>query len=81
MSTDYDCWKEDEEHVSVEMVIDRLITNSNHAKNVLKKIIVSLGEERDCGCREASKYAVITSEEKRSKEQIKRLKEILPDYF
>jgi 5'-methylthioadenosine phosphorylase len=81
MSTDYDCWKEDEEHVSVEMVIDRLITNSNHAKNVLKKIIVSLGEKRDCGCREASKFAIITSEEKRCKEQAKKLKAILPDYF
>ncbi len=81
MSTDYDCWKEDEDHVSIELVIERLITNSTHAKNVLKRIIVSLEDERSCGCGEASKFAVITSQNRRSRDQADNLKAILPDYF
>ena len=32
MSTDYDCWKEDEEHVTVEMVIENLTTNADNAR-------------------------------------------------
>ena len=81
MSTDYDCWHESEEDVSVDLVINNLNTNSKNAKNLVKTLSAKLGKERTCGCREAAKFAVITAPEKRDKEQAKKLSAILPEYF
>ncbi|MCU0849139.1 MAG: S-methyl-5'-thioadenosine phosphorylase [Spirochaetes bacterium] len=82
MSTDYDCWHETEEHVTIDMVIKNLAVNSGHAKDLIKRLIVNLHEKnRDCGCDEASRYAIVTAKEKRNGKQSARLKKILPDYF
>ncbi|HOD13223.1 MAG TPA: S-methyl-5'-thioadenosine phosphorylase [Spirochaetota bacterium] len=81
MSTDYDCWHETEEHVTIDMVIKNLTTNAGNAKKLLKLVLESLGRERDCTCPEASKFAIITDDRKRNKGQIGKLKAILPDYF
>jgi 5'-methylthioadenosine phosphorylase len=81
MSTDYDCWHETEEDVSIELVIKNLNINSSNAKNLVKKLAGKLASEKKCGCSEASKFAIITAPEKRDKEQVKKLKTILPEYF
>ena len=81
MSTDYDCWHETEESVTIEMVIRNLTTNAVKAKNMLKLILARMGGKRDCDCREASKFAIITAEEKRNPDQVRKLKAILPEYF
>ena len=59
-STDYDCWKEDEEDVSIEMVVENLRANTNAAQDIIKKVIKSVPETRTCLCKEAAKYAIIT---------------------
>jgi len=81
MSTDYDCWKEDEEHVTIDIVIQNMNTNSANAKKLITAVIKELDGQRDCPCKDASKYAVITSGEKRNQEQIEKLKVIFPDYY
>jgi len=81
MSTDYDCWHESEEDVTIDIVINNMNTNSANAKELVKKLAGLLGKERTCGCREASKFAVITAPEKRNIDQSKKLSAILPDYF
>ena len=81
MSTDYDCWKDDGDHVTVDMVVANLTRNADNAKALLKAILPELGGTRDCGCAEASKFAVITAPEKQNPEQKKKLKTILPGYF
>jgi 5'-methylthioadenosine phosphorylase len=81
MSTDYDCWKEDEEHVSVEMVVANLNKNARNAKDLIKALITKLGGERKCSCSGAAKYSIITAKEKQNPAQAKKLKEIHPDYF
>jgi len=81
MSTDYDCWKEDEEHVTVDMVVNNLNKNASNAKALIKELIPLLSKERDCVCKEAIKYAVITDPKKQSSKQKKKLKAILPNYF
>lgn len=81
MSTDYDCWKEDEEHVTIELVIQNLTINSTNAKKLIKEILHSIKNDGTCKCDESSKYAVITSPDKRNKEQVEKLKFILPEYF
>lgn len=81
MCTDYDCWKEDEDHVSVEMLIDNLNKNAHNAKNLLKEIIAHWEEGKPCTCKETVKYAIITAKEKQNPEETNKLKTILPEYF
>jgi len=81
MSTDYDCWHESEEDVTIDIVINNMNTNSANAKNLVKKLAGLLGKERTCGCKEAMKFAVITAPEKRDMNQSKKLSAILPEYF
>ncbi len=81
MSTDYDCWKDDGEHVTVEMVVQNLHKNADNAKNLIRSLIPKMGQKRDCGCSEASKYAVITAPEKRNPETAEKLSVILPECF
>jgi 5'-methylthioadenosine phosphorylase len=60
LSTDYDCWKEDEEAVSIEMVVENLKANTEAAGAILREVVGNISEERTCACREAAKYAIIT---------------------
>src|SRR6185503_6104968 len=39
MVTDYDCWKEDEAHVTVEMVIGNLMKNAEMAKQIIQSTV------------------------------------------
>ena len=81
--TDYDCWKEEEEGVTVEMVINNLNNNVKNAQNVLKKIIPLISEERgsDCQCKDALKYAIITGREYITDSMIEKLNPIIGRYF
>ncbi|KAJ3129492.1 hypothetical protein HK098_001259 [Nowakowskiella sp. JEL0407] len=88
MSTDYDCWKVEEEAVSVEAVIANLGANSDNAKALVLAIIPELEKALDEGklksaqaLQGANKWAVITSKEKRNPETVKKLDYILPGYF
>ncbi len=81
--TDYDCWKEDEEDVSVEMVIENLRKNTKNAQKIIKKVIPLIPEERgnDCACKDALKYSIITSPEIISEEVKDRLRLIIGKYI
>ena len=39
MSTDYDCWKDDEEPVTFEMIMERMKENTEKVKTLLVKVI------------------------------------------
>jgi len=60
--TDYDCWHEEEEAVSVEAVIRVLQQNAATAQQVVRRLVESLpdGEERTCPCASALATALIT---------------------
>lgn len=58
--TDYDCWHDDHDAVSVEMVVNILRENSSTAKDVLRKVIPRLPQQRSCGCAGALENAIIT---------------------
>jgi len=60
LSTDYDCWKEGEEAVTIEMVVENLKASTSAAATVLKRAIQELPEESKCACNEAAKYALVT---------------------
>ncbi len=58
--TDYDCWFESEEEVSVDLVIRNLQKNIENAKKIIKEVVNLLPEERDCKCHHALENAIMT---------------------
>jgi 5'-methylthioadenosine phosphorylase len=59
--TDYDCWHEAQEAVSVEQIIDYLHRNAAMAQRVLKLALPAVAARpRDCGCASALKFAIVT---------------------
>ena len=60
MVTDYDAWKTDEEHVTVEMVIENLQKNAAMAKRVILEAISEISLKPDWPCHSALKNAILT---------------------
>ena len=63
-ATDYDCWHEAEESVSIEMVIANLQKNVGRAKTIIKTAVSRIPQTRECGCGEALKDSIITAPDK-----------------
>ncbi len=61
--TDFDCWHESAESVSVDMVVANLMQNAETGKSILKAAIATATGERSCQCGTALKDAIITSRE------------------
>jgi 5'-methylthioadenosine phosphorylase len=60
MVTDYDCWKVDEEHVTVDMVIENLQKNAAVAKSIISHLIPRIPRQPDWSCHSALKCAIMT---------------------
>lgn len=60
LSTDYDCWHETEESVTVEMILETLKKNVATAKAIIKTAVSKIPTERVCRCATALRYAIIT---------------------
>jgi 5'-methylthioadenosine phosphorylase len=61
--TDYDCWHEIHESVTIDMVISNLKRTLEAAKEIIRKASARLPRRRECGCAVALKDAIITSRE------------------
>ena len=64
MITDYDCWREGHDAVTIEEVIRVAGQNAENAAKVVKAAVARLPRERTCGCRSAAKYAVMTAKDR-----------------
>ena len=60
MITDYDCWKVDEEHVTVEMVIANLMKNAEAAKGIVKRVLPMIPKTPGWPCHDALRNAIMT---------------------
>ena len=63
MITDYDCWKVDEAHVTVEMVIAWLQKNTALAQKILIEAVPRVAELKHAKAHEALRYAILTQKE------------------
>jgi 5'-methylthioadenosine phosphorylase len=63
MVTDYDCWKVDEEHVSVELIIANLNRNADMAKAIVARVIPNIPAEPDWPCHHSLREAIMTGKE------------------
>jgi 5'-methylthioadenosine phosphorylase len=81
MVTDYDCWKTDEAHVTVDMVIANLNKNASCAKAIIARAIPQIPEGPCWPCHDALKTAILTGKEHWPALTRKNLKPILEKYF
>ncbi|MCD6290834.1 MAG: S-methyl-5'-thioadenosine phosphorylase [Anaerolineae bacterium] len=58
--TDYDVWHETEKSVTVEMVVQQLLKNTEITKQAIQRVIPKLTDPRTCQCGNALQNAIIT---------------------
>lgn len=58
--TDFDCWYQSAEEVTLEMVIANLQKNVERSKAIVRQMIKDLPDERTCGCGSALQNAIVT---------------------
>jgi len=74
--TDYDCWYEGEEDVTVKSVVKILKKNDKNMANIIKKLIPKIKYNRTCECKNALGHSVITPPDqitKRGNPQVNRI--------
>jgi 5'-methylthioadenosine phosphorylase len=77
MVTDYDCWHEDHDAVTVDAVIKVLLGNADKARGLVKAVLPKIGVARGqcpAGCDRALEYALITAAEARDPTLVEKLK-------
>jgi 5'-methylthioadenosine phosphorylase len=80
MVTDYDCWKTDEETVTVDLIIQRLQKNAENARNILKAFLAGLPQHATCACAHSLKHSIVTDRKHWPKPTFEALKPILQKY-
>jgi 5'-methylthioadenosine phosphorylase len=76
MVTDYDCWHDDHDAVSVEEVVRVLTENADTAAGLVERVVPRLAEHPEpCphGCDRALENAIITAPDARDPKMIEKL--------
>lgn len=81
MVTDYDCWHEQHDDVTVEDLIETLNSNVELARNIIKIAAPVISPSRECPCSSALKNAVITPKEVIPEEAKERLVILIKRYI
>ena len=81
MVTDYDCWKEDEKHVTVEMIVNNLNRNAAQAKAIVAAMITRIPQTPGCSCHDALRTAILTDRQHWPARTKTALKPILAKYL
>jgi 5'-methylthioadenosine phosphorylase len=79
--TDYDCWHEAHDAVSVETVVEYLNKNVRNAQVIMREAVKRLSTtERSCACGSALKSAIFTSPELWPEATTKKLDAVIKKY-
>ena len=79
--TDFDVWHEEEEPVTVDMVVERLRTNARTARAMIQRVVASLPADRPCACASALANAIITDPAVVTPEVRERLRPLVGRYL
>ena len=60
MVTDYDCWREGHDDVTVDQVVAVMHRNADNAAKVVRSAIAAMPTQKSCACCDALKYAILT---------------------
>jgi len=80
MVTDYDCWKEESEAVSVETVLSNLKKNVSTAKAIIQSVVPQIAKERNCLCPDSLKSAIMTQMDSIDKATRQKLMPLIGEY-
>ena len=80
LSTDWDCWHESEEDVSIEGVLQIMSENIATSKEIIKKAVAAIPGETACACGDALRWAIITHGENITDEMKERLRPLIGKY-
>lgn len=80
LATDYDCWHESHDDVSVDAVLAIIKKNVTMAKAIIRNAVTRIGTERACPCASALQYAIITDKSVIPDEARQRLDLIIGKY-
>lgn len=81
LATDYDCWHEDHDDVSVEAVLAIIEQNVAMARSIIRAAVPRLAGGRECACGEALRYAVMTRRDLIPRETYATLEPLLGKYI
>ncbi len=81
LATDYDCWHETEEDVSVEAVIAVVKANATLANNIIKRVATLMPKESNADSLYAAKYAIMTDLKKVPENTIKKVQLLWGSYI
>ena len=81
LSTDYDCWHEQHEDVSIEAIIDVIHKNVAMAKSIIHQVVDTIAAERSCPCCNAMQHAIITDRALIAEEVRQRLSAVAGRYL
>ncbi len=79
--TDYDCWHETHEDVTVETILAVLAENAAAARRALAEAVARVDASRGCGCRDAMRFGILTDREAIAEEAKSRLRPIVGRYL
>ena len=80
---DYDAWHEEEEPVTIEMILENMQKNIHNARALIRKAVASIpiARQGECECREALRNSLVTGPEFIAQEVKEKLKVILEKYI
>ncbi len=81
MVTDYDCWHEEEEDVTVDQLLGYLRKNSENARKLIAETIRIMDVAADCACRHSLEGAILTSRERIPAETAEKLRPLAGKYL
>jgi 5'-methylthioadenosine phosphorylase len=81
LATDYDCWYEGEEDVTIQQVIETMNNNVAMARKIVEIVVPRIPEERTCSCANAMQYGVMTATEAIPAATKEKLKNIIGKYM
>jgi len=81
MVTDYDCWREGHDDVTVEQIVAVLHQNAANACKVMKAAVAAMPSERSCACASALKFAMLTDPKTVPAETRKKLDLLVGKYL
>ncbi len=80
--TDYDCWKDDQENVNANMVINNLKQNVKTSKKLINKIAENMDLiTEECECHESLRESLVTQRILNNQKTVKKLSLLLRKYI
>ncbi len=80
MVTDYDCWHEEHDAVTVDQIVHTLNQNADNARKLVREVVRDFPSARTCKCGSALKHAILTDRKMISPEIKEKLGLLIGQY-